>query len=243
MPSNFIKSSLIVELKKSICFVLFIIAFFLKSDLSFAYYTITDLTAGAKAAVANTPGGSTITFVTPSGGSVPTVGRAVSNVYNCGTARDAIQAACMDPGSSCQVIESALSDGGFVAVCTPAGVSYCRNDSDCSGLTATKCLDASGGSLPFLYNSASFLYLGICGSTAVTTEDNPFGLVICRLVGIITGKPGKAFFCIAIIVVGITFVAGKVSWNTVVVIFGGIGAVFGSQAIVGLVTGSKVICK
>lgn len=68
----------------------------------------------------------------------------------------------------------------------------------------------------------------------------PTGLtnVLCTVVGWFTGTIGKAIATLAIIVIGIGALMGKVSWGMAIIVGLGVGVVFGAGNIVDVLGGS-----
>ena len=62
--------------------------------------------------------------------------------------------------------------------------------------------------------------------------------VLCTVVGWFTGTIGKAIATLAIIVVGIGALMGKVSWGMAIIVGLGVGIVFGASNIVDVLGGS-----
>ncbi|MDE3017284.1 MAG: TrbC/VirB2 family protein [Pseudomonadota bacterium] len=62
--------------------------------------------------------------------------------------------------------------------------------------------------------------------------DTPIGNVLCIVVGWFTGNTGKGLATIAITVIGIGALLGKVSWGMAIIVGVGIAVVFGAAGIV-----------
>lgn len=62
--------------------------------------------------------------------------------------------------------------------------------------------------------------------------------VLCTVVGWFTGTIGKAIATLAIIVVGIGALMGKVSWGMAIIVGLGVGVVFGASNIVDVLGGT-----
>lgn len=71
---------------------------------------------------------------------------------------------------------------------------------------------------------------------------NPIGATLCKVVGWFTGVVGRAIATLAIIVVGIGALMGKVSWGMAIIVGIGVAVVFGADAIVGLLGGGGESC-
>lgn len=72
---------------------------------------------------------------------------------------------------------------------------------------------------------------------------NPIEDTLCNVVEWMTGGIGKAIATLAIIVVGIGALMGKVSWGMAIIVGLGVAVVFGAGTIVGLLSdGSGGAC-
>lgn len=71
---------------------------------------------------------------------------------------------------------------------------------------------------------------------AGTTGDSPMGAVMCELIQWITGPTGRALATLAIIIIGVGALMGKVSWGMAIIVAIGIAIVFGAPTILGLLT-------
>lgn len=138
-------------------------------------------------------------------------------------------------GSTCTSIVSDTT----LAYCMPEGIQYCKTDSDCTMLGKSKCITGFAKLYAFVPANNT---LGICGTLGGTTEDNVLGDVICKAINAVTGKAGRGFIAIVIIVVGLLFFTSKVTWNFVVAISFGTGAIFGAPTIVSMMTGGSFNC-
>ena len=152
--------------------------------------------------------------------------------------------------SSCEAIESTLTRDTPIYMCNPPGESYCMKDSDCKVLGKNACVIKPGSTLRFeeqFSEEADFednsTKIGICVSLGGSGEDNAFGQAICNLMNVVTGNAGRAVVGVVVIVVGIMFFLGKVTWSLVLAIALGAGAIFGAPAIVKVVTGKQFTCK
>ena len=63
-------------------------------------------------------------------------------------------------------------------------------------------------------------------------SDTPMGNVLCTVVGWFTGNTGKGLATIAITVIGIGALLGKVSWGMAMIVGIGVAIVFGAAGIV-----------
>lgn len=71
------------------------------------------------------------------------------------------------------------------------------------------------------------------------TLDNPMGNVLCKIVRWLTGTTGRALATIAIVIIGIGALMGKVSWGMAIIVAMGIAIVFGASTIVTLLGGGS----
>ena len=69
-------------------------------------------------------------------------------------------------------------------------------------------------------------------AAAATSTDTPMGNVLCTVVGWFTGNTGKGLATIAITVIGIGALLGKVSWGMAIIVGIGVAIVFGAAGIV-----------
>ncbi len=68
--------------------------------------------------------------------------------------------------------------------------------------------------------------------------DTPMGAVLCQVVAWFTGNTGKGLATIAITVIGIGALLGKVSWGMAIIVGIGVAIVFGAAGIVNAMSGS-----
>jgi type IV secretion system protein VirB2 len=64
------------------------------------------------------------------------------------------------------------------------------------------------------------------------------GDVLCNVVGWFTGKLGQGIATLAIIVIGVGALMGKVSWGMAIIVGIGVGVIFGAPTIVTALGGS-----
>lgn len=75
------------------------------------------------------------------------------------------------------------------------------------------------------------------------TEPTAISDVLCNVVGWFTGKVGTAIATLAIIVVGIGALMGKVSWGMAIIVGIGVGVIFGAPNLVEALSGEAGSCK
>ncbi len=63
-------------------------------------------------------------------------------------------------------------------------------------------------------------------------NNTPMGNVLCKVVGWFTGNTGKGLATIAITVIGIGALLGKVSWGMAIIVGIGVAIVFGAAGLV-----------
>lgn len=150
-----------------------------------------------------------------------------------------------EPGTECIVVSSSISQSTPIVRCVPQGQEICKIDTDCTVLGRNKCVSAPGSSVPFHdpNNEEQSDRVGICSSLGGSTEDNALGQIICNILNLITGTMGRGVVAIIVVVVGVLFFIGKVSWNMLLATGLGIGAMFGAPAIVAVLTGKSFSCR
>src|SRR5579884_1336471 len=72
---------------------------------------------------------------------------------------------------------------------------------------------------------------------AYASSDTPMGNVLCTVAGWFTGNTGKGLATIAITVIGIGALLGKVSWGMAMIVGVGVSIVFGAAGIVSAMGG------
>ena len=159
---------------------------------------------------------------------------------SCITDGKADQSLC-GANQECIVIPSTLYDEEPVAVCTDYGMEYCKTNQDCTTLGKNTCvLKLGSNALAENYDMSS--NVGICVARGGSGESNAFAQAICNLMNVVTGNAGRAVVGVVVIVVGIMFFLGKVSWSLVLAVALGAGAMFGAPAIVSVITGKQFRC-
>ena len=77
---------------------------------------------------------------------------------------------------------------------------------------------------------------------ALAGAENPIEAVMCNVVFFMTGTTGKAIATIAIIVVGLGALMGKISWGMALIVALGVALVFGAATIVDNLGGEGADC-
>lgn len=72
---------------------------------------------------------------------------------------------------------------------------------------------------------------------AGATGESPLESVLCRLVNWLTGPTGRALATLAIIIIGVGALMGKVSWGMAIIVAIGIAIVFGAPTLLQLLGG------
>lgn len=72
-------------------------------------------------------------------------------------------------------------------------------------------------------------------SPGMAMAQTPMGEVMCDLVEWITGPTGRALATLAIIIIGVGALMGKVSWGMAIIVAIGIAIVFGAPQILNLI--------
>lgn len=80
--------------------------------------------------------------------------------------------------------------------------------------------------------SAVVIMLPDMAFAATTGADTVIGNMMCNVVGWFTGSTGKGLATLAIIVIGVGALMGKVSWGMAIIVGLGIALIFGAAAMV-----------
>ncbi len=74
-----------------------------------------------------------------------------------------------------------------------------------------------------------FALMAVCiTSDAAMAQQSPMGNVICGIIGIVYGNLGRGVAVLAVIILGVGAMLGKVSWGLAMTVGIGIGVVFGA---------------
>ncbi len=156
--------------------------------------------------------------------------------------------------SVCQLVPSSTSTSGSTTrddmyICNPPGETYCFRDSDCLALGKNTCVAKKGSNVRFESQfdneddfAANTTKIGICVASGGDGEHNGLVQSVCNMLVIVTGRVARGVVGGVVIVVGIMFFFGKVTWSLVLAISLGAGAIFGFDSIVYIITGGKVEC-
>ncbi len=80
--------------------------------------------------------------------------------------------------------------------------------------------------------SAIVIMLPDMAFAAAAGADTPLGTALCNVAGFFTGNTGKGLATLAIIVIGVGALMGKVSWGMAIIVGLGIALIFGASAMV-----------
>lgn len=92
---------------------------------------------------------------------------------------------------------------------------------------------------------AVFVGYSMLPDMAAAQSNNAIQTVFCNVVNFFTGATGKALATIAIIVVGVGALMGKVSWGLALIVALGVALIFGAATVVeqlGSPTGANSSC-
>ena len=67
---------------------------------------------------------------------------------------------------------------------------------------------------------------------ALASSDNPLGATLCKVVGWFTGSTGQGIATLAIIIIGVGALLGKVSWGMAIIVGLGVAVIFGAPTLV-----------
>ena len=89
--------------------------------------------------------------------------------------------------------------------------------------------------------AAAMLPMDSLAAAAASSGGNDTALanVLCNVVGWFNGKIGAGIATLAIIVIGIGALMGKVSWGMAIIVGIGVGIIFGAPTIVTALSGGK----
>ena len=98
--------------------------------------------------------------------------------------------------------------------------------------TLTKEADTRSSSWRMMFAVALAAGVMFAPDFAMAAKDTPFGAVFCTVTNWFTGNTGKGLATIAITIIGIGALLGKVSWGMALIVGTGVAIVFGAAAIV-----------
>lgn len=104
--------------------------------------------------------------------------------------------------------------------------------------TQTKDLSMSWQVCLMIMLSAVIVMMPDFAFAGAVTNNTPMGNVLCTVVGWFTGNTGKGLATIAITVIGIGALLGKVSWGMAIIVGIGVAIVFGAAGIVAVMGAS-----
>jgi type IV secretory pathway VirB2 component (pilin) len=88
-----------------------------------------------------------------------------------------------------------------------------------------------------LFSFFTFLFLTLGFAAFAGSNDGTMTGMLCGGYKVFSGTIGKMLAVFAIVALGVGLFMGKVTWGLVFAVALGIGAIFGAQSIVGLITG------
>ena len=103
--------------------------------------------------------------------------------------------------------------------------------------TQTKNLSIAWQSCLMVMLTALVVMLPDLALAQITANNTPMGNVLCTVVGWFTGNTGKGLATIAITIIGIGALLGKVSWGMAIIVGIGVAIVFGAAGIVSAMGG------
>lgn len=98
--------------------------------------------------------------------------------------------------------------------------------------TSTQDLSRAWQSCLAMVISALAILLPDIAAADITPGDTPMGEVLCTVAGWFTGNTGKGLATIAITIIDIGALLGKVSWGMAIIVGIGVAIVFGAAGIV-----------
>jgi type IV secretion system protein VirB2 len=72
--------------------------------------------------------------------------------------------------------------------------------------------------------------------TAATAEANQLSRMVCRVINLLQGNIARGVAAFGIIFLGFSLFLGKISWGTAIALALGLGAIFGAQSLVNLMS-------
>ncbi len=98
--------------------------------------------------------------------------------------------------------------------------------------TQTKDLSLTWQACLMVMLSAVVIMMPDFADAQIVARNTPMGNVMCTVVGWFTGNTGKGLATIAITIIGIGALLGKVSWGMAIIVGVGVAVVFGAAGIV-----------
>lgn len=87
-----------------------------------------------------------------------------------------------------------------------------------------------------------FAFALLVPQLAVAAADEPLTDALCAVVGWMTGSTGAAIATLAVIIIGVGALLGKVSWGMAIIVGLGIATIFGSQTLMEALGGDDFNC-
>lgn len=86
--------------------------------------------------------------------------------------------------------------------------------------------------------AGALLVLSMPETASATSDPGALSKVLCNVVSWFTGPVGAAIATLAIIVIGVGALLGKVSWGMAIIVALGVAIIFGAPTIVGALGGT-----
>lgn len=86
---------------------------------------------------------------------------------------------------------------------------------------------------------AAVMLFAVVPFEAMASGTNAFETVMCNIVALFTGPMGKAIATLALIIVGLGALMGKVSWGMALIVAIGVALVFGAASVVDAIAGQS----
>jgi type IV secretory pathway VirB2 component (pilin) len=125
-----------------------------------------------------------------------------------------------------------------------SGVCVGRSETACSGVVSCtvggNCY-ADNAVQPITPGTST---IGVCRQNQnIGVNNNPFVEVMCKILGVMTGKGARIASAIMLVIIGFTTLMGKTSVQVFIIFIVGCGLVYGSSAIVGVISGGDSTCS
>ncbi|GEM_PF-1022318 len=87
--------------------------------------------------------------------------------------------------------------------------------------------------------AAAFAGAILLGADNAFAAENPLQQVLCNVVDFVTGPVGSALATLAVIIIGVGALMGKVSWGMAIIVGLGVATVFGAPTLVNNIAGGS----
>ncbi len=94
-----------------------------------------------------------------------------------------------------------------------------------------------------LYIFCCSILIICCSTNEVLAYDanDTFGNALCNVVAVLSGNTARAIATVAIFVLGLGFIGGKLQWQTVAIASTGIITIFSASSLVSFLSGSNAL--